>query len=59
MVTTDTAQTISGAKKYYLQQFVDNNNCLSSGLEAINKATAEEYMNICKQYIPNTKLRGY
>ena len=53
------AQTISGAKKYYLQQFVDNNNCLSTGLEAINKNTAEEYLNICKQHIPNTKLRGY
>lgn len=53
------AQTISGANKYYLQQFVDNNNCLSSGLEAINKATAEEYLEICKQYIPNSKLRGY
>ena len=53
------AQIIKGANKYYLQQFVDNSNCLSAGLEAINKETAEEYLSICKQYIPNTKLRGY
>lgn len=53
------AQTINGAPKYYIQKFVDNNNCLTAGLEEIDYNTAIEYMDICKQYIPSTKLRGY
>ena len=53
------AQNISGAKKYFLQKFVDNDNCLMQGLEEIPYATATEYLDICLKQIPNTKLRGY
>ena len=53
------SQTISGAKKYYLQKFVDNENCLMSGLEEIDINTANSYIEICKKHIPNAKLRGY
>ncbi len=53
------AQNISGAKKYFLQKFVDNENCLMRGLEEVNHTTALEYLNICLKNIPNTKLRGY
>ena len=50
---------ISGAKKYYLQKFKDNENCISSGLNEIPKAKALEYQKILQEKIPNTYLRGY
>lgn len=53
------SQIISGAKRYFLQKFVDNDNCLSKGLEAIDHITAEHFRDICIKTIPNTKLRGY
>lgn len=56
---TNIAQTISGANKYFLQKFVDNDNCLMQGLEEIDYNTATEFLNICLKHIPNTKLRGY
>ena len=53
------AQTISGANKYFLQKFVDNDNCLMQGLEEIDHSTENEFLSICLKQIPNTKLRGY
>ena len=53
------AQTISGANKYFLQKFVDNDNCLMQGLEEIDHSTANKFLSICLKQIPNTKLRGY
>lgn len=50
---------IVGAKKYFLQKFVDNDNCLSPGLEEIDIATANEFKSICSKYINNVNLRGY
>ncbi len=53
------AKTIKGARKYFLQKFVDNDNCLSTGLEEIPHNQAEEYKDLCLKFIENTKLRGY
>lgn len=53
------SQMLSGAKKYYLQKFVDNNNCISSGLHEIPKSQAITFQNILKTTISNTYLRGY
>lgn len=53
------SKMIKGAKKYYLQKFVDNENCLSRGLKEIDYDTAREYRNIVLSRIPNTNLRGY
>lgn len=53
------AKLIAGAKKYYLQKFVDSDNCISSGLTAIDKKTATEYLEYLQKFIPSTKLRGY
>lgn len=50
---------IRGAKKYYLQKFVDSGNCLQSNLEAINKEDAILFKNILEKYIANVNLRGY
>lgn len=53
------AKEIAGAKKYYLQKFVDSGHCISSDLHEVPKAEAEKYLNILKETIPNTSLRGY
>ena len=50
---------LSGAKKYCLQRFVDNDNCIRKGLTDIPKSEAEKLQEVAKKYIPNTILRGY
>lgn len=53
------ARQIAGAKKYYLQKFVDSGNCIASNLTEIPKSQAEDFVEILKEQIPNTSLRGY
>ena len=53
------SKMISGAKRYYLQKFVDNDNCLTHNLNEVPHPQAQQYMNILKKNIPNTQLRGY
>lgn len=55
----DIAKMLKGAKKYCLQRFVDNDNCIGKGLTDIPKTSAEQLQHIAKEYIPNTILRGY
>jgi len=50
---------LKGAKKYCLQKFVDNDNCISSGLSEISKTEAEELQKIAQNHIEKTILRGY
>lgn len=50
---------LKGAKKYCLQKFVDNDNCIGKGLTEISKPNALKMQEIVKEYIPNTILRGY
>jgi pyruvate formate lyase activating enzyme len=56
---TNISNLIKNCKKYYLQKFNDNENCISAGLNSIDKKTAEHYKNILTKNIPNTYLRGY
>ncbi|MBQ7351413.1 MAG: anaerobic ribonucleoside-triphosphate reductase activating protein [Clostridia bacterium] len=56
---TKIAELIKGAKKLFLQKFVDNENCLQSGLDPIDKDTAEQFASILRKNIYNTYLRGY
>lgn len=53
------SKKLKGAKKWRLQKFVDNDNCIMSGLHEVNKDKATEMLNIAKEYVPNTALRGY
>lgn len=55
----DIGKMIQGAKKYCLQKFVDNDNCIGKGLTEISKADAQNMQDIAQKYIPNTILRGY
>lgn len=50
---------ISGAKKYYLQKFVDSDNCIARGLHEITKEKVLQFQKILQDKIPQTFLRGY
>ncbi len=53
------SKMLKGAKKWRLQKFVDNDNCIMSGLHEIKKEQAIEMLKIAKEHVPNTALRGY
>ena len=50
---------IKGAKKYFLQKFVDGENCIKQGLLGVSEDDANAIKNALIPYVPNTKLRGY
>ena len=50
---------IKNANKYFLQKFVENENCLTHNLNEVPKDVALEMQQKLKKYIPNTFLRGY
>lgn len=59
IVIENIGKWIKGTKKYCLQKFIDNENCIDKGFSEVDINTATEYKNLLKQYIPNTILRGY
>lgn len=52
-------ELVKGAKKLYLQKFVDNGTTIKDGLKAVPKDKAEEYKNILSNYVTSVSLRGY
>lgn len=50
---------IKGAKKYFLQKFKDGEGCIVQGLKGVEKQVADKFIDILKENIPNTHLRGY
>ncbi len=53
------SEWIKGAKKYFLQKFKLSDTCITKDLSGVDADTAKEFVNILKQNIPNTFLRGY
>lgn len=49
---------IAGAPAYFLQSYVDSDTVLCSGFHAPPIETLQNYAEICRQYVPNTTLRG-
>ena len=49
---------LTGAKQYFLQQFVHSSNLVGSGLTAPTKEEMEALRQAVLPYIPNTRLRG-
>ncbi len=56
---TEMANWLVGAKKIFLQHFVDNGSCLTKGLNEIEKQQAEQFALILKDKIGLVELRGY
>lgn len=47
-----------GAKRYFIQPFVDSGNLLGSGVSVMTKSELEMLLNAVKPYIPAAELRG-
>jgi len=52
------AKWIKGAKKYVLQQFVNSNNVIQSGLSSHSKEKLYEFKNILDKKLKNVEIRG-
>lgn len=51
-------QWLHGAKRYFLQQFVDSGDLIGSSMEAFSAAEMETLRQIVLPFIPHTSLRG-
>mgnify|MGYP001857200293 CR=1 FL=1 len=49
---------IRGARRYYLQQFVDSGDLIQGGLRGYSKDIMEQALEVVKPYVPSAKLRG-
>ena len=56
---TEIAHMLKGAKRYFLQKFVDNKYCIRSGLHEVPFEKTKKYLEVLSKDIPETKLRGY
>ena len=52
------AKRISGAKRYFLQNFVESEFVLQPGLSACTRETLEEMKKAASQYVADVSLRG-
>ena len=50
---------IEGARKLYLQKFVDRDGCIVRGLSEVSQEKAEEYAEILRAHVKQVELRGY
>ena len=55
----DIAKTIKGAKRLYLQKYVDRESCIAHGFHEVSKEKAEHFVDILKGSIKQVALRGY
>jgi len=49
---------IAGAKRYFLQSFVDSGDLIGSGLSAFSREEMEKFRAICLPFVPSAQLRG-
>lgn len=49
---------LSGAKAYYLQNFVNNGNLIDNSMTGFTPDEMKEMLDIVKAYVPEAKLRG-
>ena len=54
----DTAQWLAGAKRWYLQQFVDSGELIDSTVVGVEDDTLRKYQKIAQKYVPSTQVRG-
>lgn len=52
------AQRIKGAKRYYLQNFVDSGELICENLHPVDRKTMEQMKETAEKYIENVSLRG-
>ena len=52
------AQWLSGAKRLYLQQFVDSGELIDPTVTGVDEPTLRKFCEIARQFVPNTQVRG-
>ena len=52
------AKWISGAKRYFLQNFVDSGNLIDEGVSGVSKEEMEKMREAASQYVADTQIRG-
>ena len=52
------AQWLAGAKRLYLQQFVNSGDLIDPTVAGVEEATLKRYCEIARQFVPNTQIRG-
>lgn len=55
---TEAAKWIQGAKRYFLQNFIDSGNLIGEGMSGVSKEEMELMREAASQYVPQTLLRG-
>lgn len=55
---SDMAEWLVGAKRWYLQQFVDSGDLIDGNVVGCDVETMKNYLQIARKYVPNTELRG-
>ncbi len=51
------AETLTGAKRYFLQNFVDSGFLIGKA-EGVSEENMRKFLAIAKRFVPNTELRG-
>ena len=51
-------QWLSGAEKYFLQNFVDSGDLINSKTKGCSEEEMKEFLSTVQKYIPSVKLRG-
>lgn len=54
----DMAKWLVGAKRLYLQQFVDSGDLIDPTVTGVEVETLKKYCEIAKKYVSNTQIRG-
>lgn len=54
----DAAEWIKGARRYFIQNFIDSGNLISDGMSGIDLDTMKEMCEAAKKYVPETTIRG-
>ena len=49
---------IEGAKRWYLQNFVDSGDLICAEMHGIDKEQMNQYIEIARKYVPNAEIRG-
>ena len=52
------AELIRGAKRYFLQNFIDSGALIAPGLTACSRETLDKMLESAREIIPDTQLRG-
>lgn len=50
---------LSGANKFFIQRYIDNENCIAHGLHMVSKEKALVFKAILEKYVKQAALRGY